>query len=98
MPHVHDYTNNTNMADGHTHSMSGVTSHEHRVGNSHIHYMQGTTGIADHHNHRYRRNATGTAILLPNGSHTHGYGGNTEITQSHLHGYQGQTGQAKPGY
>jgi hypothetical protein len=83
--HVHDYSDETEDANGHDHMMRGVTGPLIPMPNgSHYHCMRGITSWQDSHYHCYCVN-TGPAIPASNGLHVHVYQGQTTFNLGHLH-------------
>lgn len=89
--HVHEYSDITEIADGHLHAMRGVTGPAIPLPNgSHYHCMRGITSWMDQHYHCYCVN-TGPAIACSNGLHAHVYTGQTTFNSGHLHDFNRTT-------
>jgi|GEM_PF-6296260 len=89
--HVHEYSDNTELADNHIHTMRGVTGPAISMPNgSHYHCMRGITSWWVDHYHCYCDN-TGPAIPAANGLHVHVYTGQTTLNRGHVHPYNRTT-------
>ena len=52
--HVHQVTFRTDTYEGHYHEFSGRTDRAVRVGDGHVHFLNGTTSEAAHHRHTFK--------------------------------------------
>jgi hypothetical protein len=82
MYHIHNYTGNTSVNDGHSHSYEGETSAA-PSGVPHTHIIVGYTDYADGHRHYYSMQ-TSPNYQVP-GGHIHYISDMTYITEQHYH-------------
>ncbi|WP_308464576.1 YmaF family protein [Fictibacillus barbaricus] len=89
--HVHQYSTQTSVNDGHSHTVQGVTSPA-KNSMGHVHKYEGTTTFDDGHVHRFS-GTTGPPIYLADGTHYHMIAGTTTFNDGHMHQYSGWTGK-----
>jgi hypothetical protein len=90
--HVHDHTGITTCEMGHCHIHPGITSTplNDGSGRNHFHRIIGGTTYDHGHFHSYDA-ATGPAIMLPQGFHTHFASFSTSFNEGHSHRIMGFT-------
>jgi YmaF family len=89
--HIHQYSTQTSVNDGHSHTVQGVTSPANN-GMGHVHNYAGTTTFNDGHVHRFS-GVTGPPVYLADGTHYHMISGTTTFNDGHTHQYSGWTGR-----
>lgn len=89
--HVHEYSTQTTINDGHSHTLQGTTTPANNT-MGHVHYYKGTTTFEDGHVHQFS-GTTGPPVYLPDGTHYHGFSGMTTFDDGHVHYYSGWTGR-----
>jgi hypothetical protein len=83
--HVHEYSDNAEIAEGHQHTMRGVTGPAVPLPDgSHYHLMRGLTSYQELHYHCFCVK-TSPAIPVANGLHVHMYRGETTLDHGHIH-------------
>ena len=88
--HVHQYSTETTINDGHSHLVQGTTSAANNM-MDHVHYYEGTTTFVGHV-HQFS-GTTGPPVYMTDGTHFHEFSGTTTFNDGHVHSYSGFTGR-----
>lgn len=91
--HVHIYQTITQVADGHNHSILGVSAPARMTNGTHVHCLKGRTSFVEGHWHAYDV-YTGPAVSMGDGTHIHYYNGTTSEVEDHEHDFSGATNVA----
>jgi len=90
--HIHHYSTETTINDGHSHTVQGETSQSYNM-MGHVHYYEGTSTFVDGHVHHFS-GTTGPPVYLSDGTHYHEFAGTTSFDDGHVHYYSGFTGRS----
>lgn len=91
--HVHQYSMETTINDGHSHLAQGTTTAANNT-IDHFHCYEGKTCFVGHVHQFF--GTTGSPVYMADRTHFHEFSGTTIFDDGHVHYYSGLTGREFP--